>query len=246
MPERVATQGERLGPERMATLAALPTPGAILFDLDGTLVDTVRRRIEGWLAAFAEIGVDADADRIGGLVGADGKRLAREVAAAAGKTMSEDEIAAIDRRAGDLFSELNVDPRPLPGAQALLAALLATGFPFVIATSSLGAQVSASLDALDLPGRPVTVDGEHVEHAKPAPDLLLLAAKRVDVAAHECWYVGDAVWDVLAANAAGMISIGIPTGAAGPEQLMAAGAVVVVDGLDQLRIELARRGLLAA
>ncbi len=230
----------------MATLADLPTPGAILFDLDGTLVDTVGRRIEGWLAAFAEMGIDADAERIGGLVGADGKRLAREVAAAAGATMSEDEIAAIDRRAGALFSDLNIDPRPLPGAQALLLALLESAFPFVIATSSLGAQVTASLEALDLPGRPVIVDGEHVEHAKPAPDLLLLAAERVDVAARDCWYVGDAVWDILAANAAGMIGIGLPTGAVSSRQLMTAGAVVVVDGLDPLRIELARRGLLAA
>jgi HAD superfamily hydrolase (TIGR01509 family) len=230
----------------VATLADLPTPGAILFDLDGTLVDTVGRRIDGWLAAFAEMGIDADAERIGGLVGADGKRLAREVAAAAGATMSEDEIAAIDRRAGALFSELNVDPRPLPGAQALLTALLESALPFVIATSSLSAQVTASLEALDLPGRPIIVDGEHVEHAKPAPDLLLLAAGRVDVAARDCWYVGDAVWDILAANAAGMIGIGLPTGAVSSGTLMTAGAVVVVDRLDPLRVELARRGLLAA
>ena len=71
------------------TLADLPAPGALLFDLDGTLVDTVGRRVEAWLAAFAEAGITADADRIGGLIGADGKRLAREVAAAAGATRSE-------------------------------------------------------------------------------------------------------------------------------------------------------------
>ncbi|MFI5292445.1 MAG: HAD family hydrolase [Candidatus Limnocylindrales bacterium] len=231
--------------ERATTLADLPAPGAILFDLDGTLVDTVGRRIEGWLAAFAELGIDADAARIGGLVGADGKRLAREVAAAAGATFSEDEIARIDRRAGELFSKLNVDPRPLPGARALLMALLESAFPFVIATSSLGAQVTASIEALDLPDRPVIVDGEHVEHAKPEPDLLLLAAGRVDVAARDCWYVGDAVWDVLAAKAAGMIGIALPTGAVSSEQLLTAGAVVVVDELYQLRVELGRRGLLA-
>jgi HAD superfamily hydrolase (TIGR01509 family) len=228
------------------TLADLPTPGAILFDLDGTLIDTVGRRIEGWLTAFAEVGIDADASLIGGLVGADGKRLARDVAAAAGATMSENEIATIDRRAGAIFSALNVDPQPLPGARALLTALLEADFPFVIATSSLAAQVTASLEALDLPGRPVVVDGEHVEHAKPAPDLLLLAAERVDVAADDCWYVGDATWDALAATAAGMICIGSPTGAVSSGQLVSAGAIVVVDELDDLRIELVRRGLLAA
>ncbi len=187
-----------------ATLADLPAPGAILFDLDGTLVDTVGRRIEGWLAAFAEIGIHADAERIGGLVGADGKRLAREVAAAAGATMSEDEIAAIDRRAGAIFSELNPTPRPAArGARA--AARLAPPEPLavVIATSSLGAQVTASVDALELPARPLIVDGEHVEHAKPAPDLLLLAAERADVAPRGCWYVGRRRRDFLAATRRG-------------------------------------------
>ncbi|HVQ23120.1 MAG TPA: HAD family hydrolase [Candidatus Saccharimonadia bacterium] len=231
-------------PERALMLPDLRTPRAILFDLDGTLVDTVGLRIEGWLAAFAEMSIDADAQRVGGLVGADGKRLARDVATAAAATMSEDEIAAIDRRAGDLFSDLNIDPRPLPGARALLAALLVSGFPFVIATSSLGAQVTASLDALDLPGRPPIVDGEHVEHAKPAPDLLLLAAERAGVAPTACWYVGDATWDFLACVAADMSGIAVPTGAVDGSALLGAGALVVIDGLDDLTDELRRRGLL--
>ena len=200
-------------PERALTLADLPAPGAILFDLDGTLVDTVGRRIEGWLAAFAEIGIDADAERIGGLVGADGKRLAREVAAAAGVALSEREIAALDRRAGAIFSQLNTDTMPLPGARALLMDLAQGPLKVVIATSSLGGQVTASVAALALPQPPLVVDGEHVEHAKPAPDLLLLAADRAGVAPAACWYVGDATWDFLACVAAGMPGIAVPTGA---------------------------------
>ena len=121
-PGRSVAEGAQRRPSVGQTgLAALPTPGAVLFDLDGTLVDTVGRRIDGWLAAFAEIGVDADAGLVGGLVGADGKRLARDVAAAAGAHLSEDAIAAIDRRAGAIFSELNAVPVPLPGARDLLA-----------------------------------------------------------------------------------------------------------------------------
>jgi HAD superfamily hydrolase (TIGR01509 family) len=224
-------------------LEELPTPSAVLFDLDGTLVDTVGRRIDGWLAAFAEIGVKADAGLIAGLVGADGKRLAREVAAAAGARPTEDEIAALDRRAGAIFSELNEVPKPMPGARDLLLALADGPLPVVIATSSLGAQVAASVDALDLPERPTIVDGGHVEHAKPAPDLLLLAAERVGVPPVACWYVGDATWDFLACVAAGMIGIGVPTGAVGASALLEAGAVAAIEGLDELADELRRRGL---
>lgn len=225
------------------SLADLPTPGAVLFDLDGTLVDTVDRRIESWLAAFAEIGLRGDSALVGGLIGADGKHLAREVAAAAGATLDEGEIATVDRRAGAIFSELNAVPVPLPGARELLLALADGPLAVVIATSSLGAQVTASVDALGLPLRLAIVDGEHVEHAKPAPDLLLLAAERAGVAPDACWYVGDATWDFLACTVAGMTGIAVPTGAADGATLLDAGAVVVIDRLDDLASELRRRGL---
>lgn len=228
---------------RSKRLADLPAPRAMLFDLDGTLVDTIGRRIDGWLAAFAEIGVSADGALIGRLCGADGKRLAREVAAAADAQLNEDEVAAIDRRAGAIFSELNTVPDPLPGARDLLLALADGPLAVVIATSSLGAQATGSVDALSLPERPIVVDGEHVEHAKPAPDLLLLAAERAGVAPDVCWYVGDATWDFLACVAAGMTGIAVPTGAVDAETLLRAGATVAIDGLDDLAIELRRRGL---
>ncbi len=226
-------------------LAALPAPGALLFDLDGTLVDTVGQRVEGWQVAFAEIDVAADRGQIASLVGSDGKRLAREVSAAAGHSLAEEAIARVDRRAGALFSQLNRDPHPLPGAAELLQALLDGPLPFAIATSSLGAQVVASVDALRLPHRPMIVDGEHVEHAKPAPDLLLLAAERMGTPPERCWYVGDAVWDFLACRSAGMTGVAVPTGAAGAAELLAAGADVAIDSLDELAAELRRRGLLA-
>ena len=233
-------------PEPIATLAGLPAPGAILFDLDGTLVDTVGLRIDGWLAAFAEVGIEADAERIGGLVGADGKRLAREVAATAGADLSEREIATLDRRAGAIFSQLNVEPKALPGARELLTELATGPLKVVIATSSLGAQVTASVAALALEQTPLIVDGEHVEHAKPAPDLLLLAAERAGVGAAACWYVGDATWDFLACVAAGMSGIAVPTGAADGAALREAGALVVIAGLVDLADELRRRGLLTS
>ena len=83
---------------------------------------------------------------------------------------------------------------------------------------------------------PLIVDGTHVAHAKPAPDLLLLAASRLEVDPADCWYVGDATWDMLAAVAAGMPAIGVTTGAVDAATLFAAGAGRVVASLAELVI----------
>lgn len=228
----------------MDELTALPDPGALIFDLDGTLVDTVGTRIAAWLETFEQVGIPADRGHLAGLIGADGRRLALEVAAAAGRTLSDDSAEAIDRQAGERYGALNNDPRPLPGASQLLRALESSELPWAIATSSRAEQVMASVDALDLPERPRIVDGSHVVHAKPAPDLLLLAAELLSVAPRRCWYVGDATWDMRAACAAAMTGIGVATGAVGPAGLAAAGALATVASLEELATELVRRGML--
>jgi beta-phosphoglucomutase-like phosphatase (HAD superfamily) len=227
-----------------AALAGLPGPSAIIFDLDGTLVDTVPTRIQAWLETFERLGIRADREHVAGLIGADGRRVAQEVASVAGRDISRDRAEAIDRHAGERYGALNTHPRPLPGAAALLAALGASELPWAIATSSRAEQVAPSVEVLRLPASPPIVDGSHVAHAKPAPDLLLLAAGRLSVPARGCWYVGDATWDMLAAQAATMVGIGVPTGAVTAEALVRAGATVTVASLEELTAELARRGLL--
>jgi len=221
-------------------LSALPAPAALLFDLDGTLVDTVGTRIEGWLRTFAEIGMPAEREHLARLIGADGKRLAREVAAATGRVLDDEPAEAIDRRAGQLYDELNTNPLPLPGARQLLLDLQAGRLPWAIATSSRAEQVMGSVNALRLDRPPMIVDGSHVAHAKPAPDLLLLAAERLAVPRQRTWYVGDATWDMLAARAAAMVAIGVASGAVDSAALLGAGADAVV-GLDDLHAELRRR-----
>lgn len=226
-----------------ARLSALPDPDALVFDLDGTLVDTVQTRIEAWLRTFAEVGLTAQRDHVARLIGADGRRLAREVAEAAGKSLDGARAEAIDRRAGELYDELNTSPRPLPGARPLLLDLQHGRLAWAIATSSRAEQVIASVDALRLGDRPSIIDGSHVEHAKPAPDLLLLAAQRLGVAPGRTWYVGDATWDMLAARAGGMVAIGVPSGAVSGSALAQAGAHAVA-GLRAVHHELRHRGLL--
>jgi HAD superfamily hydrolase (TIGR01509 family) len=210
----------------------LPRPAAVLFDLDGTLVDTVQQRIDAWARTFAEEGIPADQRHLATLIGVDGRRLAREVGATAGLTIDAERAEAIDKRCGEIFAEINGDPKPLPGVLDLVAAIERAGIPWAIATSSRREQAKPSVAALDLPHEPTIVDGSHVEHAKPEPDLLLLGAKELGVEPTRCWYVGDATWDIAAAIAAGMVPIGVTAGAAVSSEVLAgAGAALVVETL---------------
>jgi HAD superfamily hydrolase (TIGR01509 family) len=224
------------------TPLSLPRPAGIAFDLDGTLVDTVDARIDGWLETLDAAGITAAREQIAPMIGMDGKRLAREAAAASGRELADDETETIDRAAGEAFDRLNREPRPLPGAEALLGELTGLGIPWVIATSSRAEQVRASVAALRLPEQPTIVDGSQVQRAKPAPDLLLRAAERLGVAPGECWAVGDSTWDIRASRAAGMAAIAVTVGSAvGGDVLREAGASLVVGTLDDLR-EVLERG----
>jgi HAD superfamily hydrolase (TIGR01549 family) len=225
-------------------LAALPDPQGIVFDLDGTLVDTVEARIEAWLEVFREEGLPAQRERVAALIGSDGKRLAKEIAALGGRDLSDDDAERIDRRSGEIYDRINTDPRPLPGAADLLRALAGGRLRWAIATSSRAEQVRTSVAALGLADPPSIVDGSHVKEAKPAPDLLLLAASQLGVEPAHCWYVGDATWDMVAAVSAVMIPIGVATGAVGVGALLGSGAAVALEALEPLLAELRRRRLL--
>jgi HAD superfamily hydrolase (TIGR01509 family) len=213
----------------------LPMPKAVIFDLDGTLVDTVQTRIDAWRETFEEAGIPTTRDELAPLIGVDGKRLAREVAALAGQPIDDDRADEIDKRAGEIYERLNSNPKPLPGVLELVDAIEARGLDWSIATSSRKDQVQTSVKALGLDDEPSIVDASHVEHAKPEPDLLLRAADELNVDPGTAWYVGDSTWDMVAAVAAGMIPIGVTAGAAVDERaLRGAGAAAVVKSLDEI------------
>lgn len=217
-------------------------PAAVVFDLDGTLVDTVGTRIAAWLHTFNEYGIPAARAEVAQLIGSDGRRLARIVAEAAGQAIEADRAEEIDRRAGEIYSELNTDPKPLPGARELLQTLDERELAWAIATSSRREQVDVSINALGLSRRPTIVDGSRVEHAKPAPDLLVSAARDLGVEPSHTWYVGDAIWDMQAARAASMPAIGVASGSATAAELEESGAWLVVDNLGQLMHLIQRSG----
>ena len=213
----------------------LPVPEAILFDLDGTLVDTVATRITAWIEALAAFDYPTSRDQLGPLIGLDGKRLATEIAALAGRPIDDATAEEIDKRSGEIYERLNSAPRALPGVRRLIEAIEDSDIRWAIATSSRKEQVRASVASLPLPDEPTIVDASHVKHAKPEPDLLLLAAKEVGVEPAHCWYVGDSTWDMVSAVAAGMIAIGVYAGSAvDPGVLEGAGAAAVVPTLDEI------------
>jgi HAD superfamily hydrolase (TIGR01509 family) len=199
---------------------------ALIFDLDGTLVDTVYAHVFAWQRALAEAGLPIDGWRIHRRIGMSGGLFARAVAREAGRALTDAEAASIQRRHGALFRELMPERRPLPGARELLAFLREEGVPHGIATSGRRPEIDASLEALGVPPDMTVVERGDVLRAKPEPDLFLACQERLGVEIRDCYVVGDAVWDLLAARRAGMLSVGLLTGGYGEDELLSAGALV--------------------
>jgi HAD superfamily hydrolase (TIGR01509 family) len=216
---------------------------ALIFDLDGTLVDSVYAHVFAWQRAFAEAGLPIDGWRIHRRIGMSGGLFARAAAREIGRPLSTEESEALQRRHGELYRELLPERRPLPGAVELLAELRAEGIPHGIATSGRRPEIDASLAALGVPEETTVVDRGHVLRAKPEPDLFLACAERLGVDAADCYVVGDAVWDLLAARRAGMLSVGLLSGGYGEDELTRAGAFRVYRDTAELRDSLDELGV---
>jgi HAD superfamily hydrolase (TIGR01509 family) len=219
---------------------------ALIFDLDGTLVDTVYAHVFAWQRALLEFGTPVDGWRIHRRIGMSGGLFARAVAREIGRQLTEDETDALQTRHGEIFREILPVRRPLPGAVDLLSALHRSGIPYAIATSGRRPEIDGSLEVLGVPPGTIVVDRGDVRRAKPEPDLFLVAQERLGLAIADCYVVGDAVWDLLAARRAGMLSVGLLTGGYGEDELRAASAFRVyrdaaelLDSLDELGIVLA-------
>ena len=197
---------------------------ALIFDLDGTLIDTVYAHVFAWQRALAEAGLAIDGWKIHRRIGMSGGLFTRAVAREIGKPLGDQEAARIQARHGALFRELLPERRPLPGAIDLLRHLREVGTPHAIATSGRHPEIDASLVALGVPAETIVIDRGDVLRAKPEPDLFLKAQEDLGVDIRDCYVVGDAVWDLLAARRAGMLSVGMLAGGYGWDELIAAGA----------------------
>jgi HAD superfamily hydrolase (TIGR01509 family) len=218
---------------------------ALIFDLDGTLVDTVYAHVFAWQRALIELGSPVDGWRIHRRIGMSGGLFARAVAREIGRELTPTEAESLQRRHGEIFREILPDRRPLPGAMELLETLRRNGVVHGIATSGRRPEIDRSLDALHIPPETVVVERGDVLRAKPEPDLFLACQQRLGVEPDDCYVVGDAVWDLLAARRAGMLSVGLLSGGYGEDELRGAGAFRVyrdaaelLESLDELGIAL--------
>jgi HAD superfamily hydrolase (TIGR01509 family) len=216
---------------------------ALIFDLDGTLVDTVYAHVFAWQRAFAELGLPIDGWRIHRRIGMSGGLFARAAAREIGRPLSPTEVETIQRRHGEIYREILPERRPLPGAVELLADLRAEGIVHGIATSGRRPEIDASLEALGVGEETVVVERGDVERAKPEPDLFLTCAERLGVTASDSYVIGDAVWDLLAARRAGMLSVGLLSGGYGEDELTRAGAFRVYRDAAELRQSLDEIGV---
>src|SRR5437867_1297605 len=216
----------------------------LIFDLDGTLVDTVYAHVFAWQQALAEAGMAIEGWRIHRRIGMSGGLFTRAVARELGRDVSAAEAEALQRRHGEWFRQLLPQRRPLPGAVELVRFLGSAGIPFGVATSGQRPEIDASLEVLGLGRETVVVERGDVVRAKPEPDLFLACRQRLGVRVEDCYVVGDAVWDLLAARRAGMLSIGLLTGGYGEDELSRAGAFRVYRDPAELHRSLDELGLL--
>jgi HAD superfamily hydrolase (TIGR01509 family) len=218
---------------------------ALIFDLDGTLIDTVYAHVFAWQRALAEAGLPIEGWRIHRRIGMSGGLFTRAVGQELGRPLTEAEVGSIQARHGELFRELLPERRPLPDAVELLADLRTAGIAYGIATSGRRPEIDASLNALGLDAETVVVERGDVRRAKPEPDLFLACAAQLGVSPEECYVVGDAVWDLLAARRARMLSIGLLSGGYGEDELIRAGAFRVYRDPKELRESLGELGLIS-
>jgi HAD superfamily hydrolase (TIGR01509 family) len=216
---------------------------ALIFDLDGTLVDTVYAHVFAWQRVLAAREMAVDGWRIHRRIGMSGGLFTRALARELGRELTAEEATEIQGAHGALYRELLPERRALPGAAGLLADLRGMGVTHGIATSGRRPEIDASLEALGVPDGMVVVERGDVARAKPEPDLFVECARRLDAAPGECYVIGDAVWDLLAARRAGMLSIGLLSGGYGADELARAGAYRVYRDAAELRVSLDELGV---
>jgi HAD superfamily hydrolase (TIGR01509 family) len=202
---------------------------AFLFDLDGTLVDSVYQHVLAWRQALEQSGIELAVWRIHRKIGMSGGLFANALLRETGRPVTAELAEQLQQLHVQIYRQYAAQVRPLPGARELLAALTDQGVPWAIATSGRRAGAQPTLELLGVPDTAPIVTREQVAHAKPDPDLFLAAAERLGVDITTSVVVGDSVWDLLAARRARALGVGLLSGGYGLDELQAAGAYRVYE-----------------
>jgi len=207
------------------------TVRAVLFDIDGTLVDSNYLHVDAWQRAFAAVGAPVEAWRIHRDIGMDSGGLLADLLGDRADELGDSATNEHSR----LYREHVDRLRPLPGARELLDALRGRGFAVVLATSAPEDELTILLDVLGLGADELpTTSADDVDEAKPHPGIVQVALDRAGVVADDAVFVGDSVWDMVAADRAGVAGTGVRSGGIGADELADGGAREVVDDVAAL------------
>jgi HAD superfamily hydrolase (TIGR01509 family) len=206
-----------------------PPQPSLLFDLDGTLIDSVYQHVVAWREALAEVGINLAVWKIHRRIGMSGGLFVTALARELETELDRDTLARLPDLHHEAYVRAFDSVRPLPGARELMATLTEHGVPWAIATSGTERYARLALDLLELPGDTPMITRDQVRYAKPDPDLFLTAAKRIGVDIRDSMVVGDSVWDMLAAQRARSLGIGLLSGGYGREELIYSGAFRVYE-----------------
>lgn len=215
----------------MPAKEACSRASAVLFDVDGTLVDSNYLHIHAWQRAFAEVGIDVETWRVHRSIGMDGSTLVR--------SLSDDAPDETQKRLKDLHSQFYAEMapllRPFPGARTLLQRVADLGLKVVLATSAPENELALLRKVLDCDDLVAAVtSADDVDTAKPKPDIIEVALQRAEVSADRAVFVGDAIWDAEACARAHVTSIGVLSGGVSQGELENAGVLMVFENTEDL------------
>jgi HAD superfamily hydrolase (TIGR01549 family) len=214
-----------------------------VFDLDGTLVDSVYQHVLAWREALAATGIELAVWRIHRKIGMSGGLLTNALLRETGREVTPDDAQRLRKLHAEAYGRLMDQIRPLPGANELLAYLTEMKAPWAIATSGYLESAGPVLELLEIPDGVPVITRDQVEYAKPDPDLFLAAAERLEIDIEQCAVVGDSVWDLMAARRARALGVGVLSGGYGREELERAGAYRVYEDPADLLAHLDEVGL---
>ena len=203
---------------------------AFLFDLDGTLVDSVYQHVLAWKEALDAEGIDLSVWRIHRKIGMSGGLFTNQLARETGAELGDERLESLRQSHARAYLRLGASIKPLPGAKELLGWLTKSGIPWAIATSGRMETAAINLQALGVdPEKSPVVTRDQVKYAKPDPDLFAAAAERLGAPIETAVVVGDSIWDMLAAARCRALGVGLLCGGYGATELQQASALRVYE-----------------
>ena len=228
----------------MATKKTPSSLPAILFDADGTLIDSVYEHVAAWSLALRAAGIVLPSWKLHRRIGMSGKSFLRELFREIERPqLSSTAIQKLEKTHGDEFSKRIGSLNPLPGAGELLKYLSSRKVRWAIASTGKAKQTHRLLRSLAIPSTIPVVTGDDVSKTKPSPDAFVLASERLGVEIRDCIVVGDSVWDLLAAVRKSALGVGMLSGGYSQEELERAGAFRVYQDPGDLLAHLEQLGI---